>query len=134
MEPSLAASLRLTPGWALIAAAGLSSQPPAAADLSAVFGAPSLGPESAVEATFGETLRLESRLTVEVLAFCKSMNGLAARDSSPTPKLARALVDDGVGRAYGVQWLIRQPPWHGLSGWIAYTISRSERRDGPASS
>jgi hypothetical protein len=53
------------------------------------------------------------------------------RDPSPTPKLAQALVQEGGGRAYGVQVLLRQQPWHGLFGWVAYTISRSERQDTP---
>ncbi len=122
IEPNLAARLKVTSNWALIASAGLYSQPPAAADLSAVFGTPSLGPESAAEATLGETLRLTSRLTAEVLAFYKAMDSLAVRDPSPTPHLAQALLQDGVGRAYGIQWLVRQQPWHGFSGWIAYTI------------
>jgi hypothetical protein len=33
-----------------------------------------------------------------------------------------------------LQLLLRQKPWHGLFGWVAYTISRSERRDSPTSS
>jgi hypothetical protein len=62
------------------------------------------------------------------------MSGLAVRDPSPTPKLAAALLQEGVGRAYGVQLLLRQQPWHGFFGWVAYTISRSERQDTPTSS
>ena len=40
-------------------------------------------------------------------------------------------MQQGVGRSYGVQLLLRQQPWHGFFGWVAYTISRSERRDVP---
>ena len=39
----------------------------------------------------------------------------------PTPRLAEALLQEGVGRAYGVQLLLRQQPWHGFFGWVAYT-------------
>jgi hypothetical protein len=131
LEPTLSARLRITPAWALVAAAGLYSQPPAAADLSAVFGTPTLGPESAAHATLGETLRVTPRLSLEVLGFYKALWGLAVRDPSPTPALARVLLDDGIGRAYGVQWLLRQQLWRGFSGWVAYTVSRSERRDAP---
>ncbi len=53
---------------------------------------------------------------------------------SPTPKLTEALLSEGIGRAYGVQLLLRQQPWHGVFGWVAYTMSRSERRDTPSSS
>ena len=70
-------------------------------------------------------------LSVEVAGFGKWMHDLAVRDPSPTPKLDEAVVQEGIGRAYGVQVLLRQQPWHGLFGWVAYTISRSERRDVP---
>jgi hypothetical protein len=62
------------------------------------------------------------------------MSDLGVRNPSPTPQLAQALLEEGVGRAYGVQMLLRQQPWHGFFGWVAYTISRSERRDTPTSS
>jgi len=39
--------------------------------------------------------------------------------------------DAGVGRVYGGELLVRQQLWKGFYGWIAYTISRSERMDHP---
>ncbi|HEX3771173.1 MAG TPA: hypothetical protein VHV30_09930 [Polyangiaceae bacterium] len=131
VEPNLAGRVRVTPAWALVAAAGLYSQAPAASDLSAVFGTPTLGPESALHVTAGETLRIAPRASLEVLGFYKALWDLAVRDPSATPALARVLLDDGIGRAYGVQWLLRQDLWRGFSGWVAYTLSRSERRDAP---
>ncbi len=77
----------------------------------------------------GETLLLTSGLSAEVVGYYKWMSDLIARDPSPTPKLAQALLQDGVGRSYGVQILLRQRSWNGFTGWVAYTISRSERRD-----
>ena len=61
------------------------------------------------------------------------MSGLAVqRDPAPTPRyLAEALLQQGDGRAYGVQFFLRQQPWHGFFGWVACTLSRSERRDAP---
>ena len=50
------------------------------------------------------------------------------RNPSPSPPLARALVQDGIGRAYGAQALLRFSPVEPLTGFIAYTLSRSERR------
>ena len=47
--------------------------------------------------------------------------------------MATALAQDGVGRSYGAQLLLRAAPWHGLSGWLSYTGGRSERRDHPTS-
>jgi hypothetical protein len=133
-EPRISARLRVSSFLSLFAAAGVYSQPPDPADLSAVFGNPKLGPATADHASVGQSLRVTPTLSLDATGFYKWMSGLAVRDPSPTPKLAEALLQEGVGRAYGLQFLLRQQPWHGFFGWIAYTISRSERQDTPGSS
>ena len=40
-------------------------------------------------------------------------------------------MNDGRGRAYGGELLVRQQLWRNLFGWVAYTLSRSERKDHP---
>jgi hypothetical protein len=134
VEPRISARLRVTPDLSILGAAGVYSQPPDPADLSAVFGNPKLGPETADHATLGQALRITPALSLETVGFYKWMANLAVRDPSPTPKLAQALLQEGVGRAYGIQFLLRQQPWHGFFGWIAYTVSRSERQDTPSGS
>lgn len=134
LEPRVSARLRLSQRVAVLAAAGLYSQPPAPQDLSAVFGTPTLGPETATHASLGESINVTDSLSAVVTGFYRSMSHLVARDADPTPKLANALLQNGVGRSYGVQIMLRQRPWRGYYGWVAYTISRSERRDTPGSS
>jgi hypothetical protein len=134
VEPRLSVRFRLSPRVTLLGALGVYSQPPAAQDLSAVFGSPTLGPERALHASLGESVELATRLSLAVTGFYRSMSELAVRDPSPTPKLAAALLDSGTGRSYGVQVFLQQRPWHGFSGSVAYTMSRSERRDTPDSS
>jgi hypothetical protein len=60
--------------------------------------------------------------------FYRQLDQLVVRSRLPDPTLAQALVQDGEGRSYGAQILVRRPPREGLYGWIAYTLSRSERR------
>ncbi|MGD0529652.1 MAG: TonB-dependent receptor, partial [Polyangiaceae bacterium] len=134
IEPRIATRLRVTPRLSILGAAGVYSQAPDPADLSAVFGNPTLGIETADHASLGQSVLLTPTLSLETLAFYKWMSGLAVRNPSPTPMLAQALLQEGVGRAYGVQMLLRQQPWHGFFGWVAYTMSRSERRDTPGAS
>ena len=134
IEPRMEAKLRLSERVALVAAMGLYTQPPAAQDLSAVFGAPNLGLQTASHASVGESVDVTESLSANVTGFYRSMNHLTSRDPAPAPKLAGALIETGVGRSYGVQIVLRQRPWHGFFCWVAYTISRSERRDTPASS
>lgn len=133
IEPRLEARLRLSKRVALLTAMGTYSQPPAARDLSSVFGSPSLGLQTASHASLGESVDVTESLSASVTGFYRAMSHLTSRDPSPTPKLAGALIETGVGRSYGVQVVLRQRPWHGFFGWVAYTLSRSERRDTSAS-
>ena len=56
-----------------------------------------------------------------------------SRSALPTPPLAQALTQDGIGRTYGGQVLLRQELVKGFFGWVTYSLIRSERRDHPGS-
>ena len=113
---------------------GLYHQGPSASDLSAVFGTPTLGAMHALHAVVGADADVGRKLTVQPTLFYRRMWGLVMRNPDANPPLARALVQDGVGRAYGAQFLLRFTPHPAFSGWLAYTLSRSERRhEGDAS-
>jgi hypothetical protein len=133
VEPRLSARIQVNRALSILGSAGIYSQPPDPADVSAVFGNPKLGGETADHAMLGELLQVTPSLTLEALGFYKWMSGLAVRNPSPNPQLAQALLQEGVGRAYGLQVLVRQQPWRGWFGWVAYTVSRSERMDTPSS-
>lgn len=133
LEPRLALGLRLSRRVSFHAAAGRYTQAPAPADLSAVFGTPTLGPETAEHLSAGETVELNETLSAHVTGFYRTLSNLAVRDPSPTPRLAHALISSGTGDSYGLEIAIRQKPWHGFSGSLAYTISRSERKATPDS-
>ncbi|MEO7033229.1 MAG: TonB-dependent receptor plug domain-containing protein [Polyangiaceae bacterium] len=131
IEPRFNARWRMSSRATLLGAVGLYSQPPAAQDLSAVFGTPSLGPERAAHAILAESVELTGSLFINVTGFYRALTELNVRAEATTPKLANALVPSGVGKSYGAQLLLQQKPWHGLSGSVAYTLSRSERCDAP---
>ena len=46
---------------------------------------------------------------------------------------APSYVNDGSGRIYGAEFLIRYNPTSKFSGWLAYSYSKSFRRDSPDS-
>jgi len=126
-EPRLNARLALVPQrlW-LTAGLGLYHQAPQGAELSPRFGNPHLLWQAGttyvggVEAALGQGLRLEAQ------GFYKDLRELVVADQYGS------FTNDGLGRVYGGQLLLRQPSWRGLSGWVAYTLSRSERRDHPS--
>jgi hypothetical protein len=128
VDPRLAVRWQATPRLAFTASGGAYHQAPEPEDLSAVFGTPALGLARATHASFGESLRVTDTLTAEMTGFYKTLDDLVVRSQLASPKLARVLVQNGEGRSYGVQFLLRQELWRGFFGWLSYTISRSERR------
>ena len=77
--------------FALTAAYGSYHQPPEPEDLSAIFGTPDLGLSRATHMTAGESLRITSTLSADVIAFHKTMKDLVVRSRLPNPISARAL-------------------------------------------
>ncbi len=128
LEPRIAARVDLAKPLSVTASAGYYHQAPAPEDLSAVFGTPDLTYERSRHLTLGATFRMTPTTTAEVTGFAKSFDDLVARTRLPTPRLARALIQDGEGRSMGVQLLMRQSLWRGFFGWISYAASRSQRR------
>ncbi len=128
IAPRLAARWEVGPRLALSAAYGTYHQAPEPEDLSPVFGTPDLALSRATHVTVGESLRITRTLSAEVVAFRKTMKDLVVRSRLTNPLLARALTQNGEGRSYGVQFLLRQELWEGFFGWVSYAISRSERR------
>jgi hypothetical protein len=132
LDPRLHVAWRAHRRVTLDAAAGLYHQAPAPADLGPRFGNPTLGVERALHVTLGARVSVTETLSIETIGFYKQLDDLVSRSPLATPPVAAALVQDGSGRSYGGQILLRQELWRGLSGWVSYTLSRSERRDHPS--
>jgi TonB family protein len=129
VDPRLSVNWKPTRRLSFNLAAGLYHQAPEPEELSSVFGNPTLGLSRAVHVSLGGAFKLTGTLTCEMVGFFKYLDQLVSRNELPTPPLARALTQDGVGRSYGGQILLRQELLKGFFGWITYSISRSERQD-----
>jgi hypothetical protein len=127
-EPRLAVRYQISPRFAAKAAVGLYSQPPDATAFSAPFGNPNIKPEHGTQVVVGGESDPRSGLHIELDAFYKSMRDLVVSGENVGDPL---LVNDGIGRAYGGEILIRQQLSERFFGWVVYTLSRSERKDHP---
>jgi TonB family protein len=132
VDPRLALNVRAHPRLTLSAAFGLYHQRPDAADLSPVFGNPTLTPAQALQVTAGANAALTPTLSVELVGYYKQLDGLAARNPAPSPPLGEALLQEGTGTDYGAQLFLRQELWRGLFGWVGYTLGHAERLDHPS--
>ncbi len=131
LEPRFSTRFQASGRLSVKAALGLYHQAPQADDLSSVFGNPGLGTSSAAHALAGVSYKLTDQLTFETVGFYSKSSNLVSRSQLNTPVLARALVQEAEGRAYGGQVLLRQELTKGFFGWVSYSLIRSERRDHP---
>jgi TonB family protein len=127
-EPRLDLRLQTTARLAIKAAVGFYSQPPAPSSYSRDFGNPDLKSERDIQVVVGAEAELIAALHVQVDGFYKDLRDLVVPGVVPGGPL---LVNDGQGRAYGGELLLRQQLARSFYGWASYTLSRSERRDHP---
>jgi TonB family protein len=129
LQPRLAVRYAMSSRVTFKAAFGQYRQAAQPQDLSASFGNPTLQSARATHLLFGGAFELNRNITLETTVFRSTSEGLAVRNPSSSPLVSQALVNEGEGRSYGVQFLLRHELAKGFFGWVAYTILRSERKD-----
>jgi TonB family protein len=112
-------------------ALGLYAQAPQINELDPVFGTPGLSANQATQASFGIEQELFKRVEVSIEPFYKNLFDLVSQRPDAGQTSGVRYTNEGTGFAYGVEFLAKYKPDKHFSGWIAYTISRSERRDLP---
>ena len=155
LDPRITASHRLVPWLTLKESIGLYSQPPLAVDLEPRQGNPDLGKSTSIQATIGVEARLPERVKVSATGYYDDVRNLAvdvvssataaAGGGQPTSggvaSVSRELLsaqfgnyayqeNRGRGRNYGLELFVRRDGQR-FAGWVAYTLSRSLRRDDP---
>ncbi len=109
------------PRTTLKAGVGLFAQPPSAQQTNAVFGTPGLSSSRSYHYDVGVERELTRHIEGSADAFYKQLDHLVTQGIGNT----------GSGVIYGLETLIRYKPDSRFFGWLAYTLSRSARRDAP---
>lgn len=132
VDPRLAVFYDAGAGTVLSAAAGLYGEAPQPQQTTDTLGNPDLGPQHALQLSLGLNQQLPWASRLEATVYWKSMWDLVAQTRAVRPD-GRPLFfsNGGLGRVYGFELLLRRELTRGLYGWIAYTLSLSERRDDP---
>jgi outer membrane receptor for ferrienterochelin and colicin len=124
VDPRISARYQLKPNLVLKGGIGIFHRPPTYDETDKQFGNPQLTALKATHYSLGAEYKPIDSLTVECTAFYKDLENIVSR--SPAPEYYN---NHGRGRVYGADVLIRQKFSHNVFGWIAYTVSRSERKD-----
>lgn len=114
LDPRFGARARLVPGGTLKAGTGLYHQPPG---LTSLLAEPYF--ERAWSSELGWEQKIGQAIQADVTGFYRDMQNLGGGD------------DPGVGRAYGMELMVRHALVDRFFGWVSYTLSRSERNDTP---
>ena len=122
--PRVVARQDLTRGFprtTLKGGVGIFYQPPQPQETNAVFGQPGLISNRAYHYDVGMEQELNRNIEVSVDTFYKQLDRLVIQQEG----------NSGTGRVYGAEILLRYKPDARFFGWLAYTLSRSVRRDTP---
>jgi hypothetical protein len=139
LAPRLIARYRLRPSVTLKGGAGLYTQAPQIDETDPNFGNPHLKAERALHLSVGAEWKPRPFLTVDGTFFRKNLSSLVSpTDASVTDGSGATLPlrfdNRGVGRVWGFELLVRHDFTEKFAGWIAYTLSHSDRRDSGQSS
>jgi TonB family protein len=110
-----------SPRTTLKGGVGLFSQPPQAQETNAVFGTPGLTDNRAIHYDLGVEREFSRNIETSFEGFYKQLDHLVTQGLGST----------GSGVIYGAEVLLRYKPDARFFGWLAYTLSRSLRRDAP---
>ena len=124
-DPRLTSRYRLSDTTTVKAGIGLFSQAPDFSETLPMIGNPHLRAPRAQHYSLGLERQVGERLLVTVEGFYKRLSLLTV--NSPLP--GQNLNNDGVGRIYGGELSARLRPTERSTGFLSYTLSRSERRD-----
>jgi carboxypeptidase family protein/TonB-dependent receptor-like protein len=143
LDPRLTVREPMGEATTLQESVGTYHQAPTEAELDPRFGNPDLDSSWALQTSAGVERRLPWRSGVEATAFSNFFFALAvpaggrgelgpAREIfAPQIGTLGRQVNDGRGRSYGLELLLRRDPGGRFHGWLAYTLMRSERREHP---
>jgi TonB family protein len=121
IDPRLAARWALAEGSVVKGGIGLYHQAPLPQYSSREFGNPDLPPEGSVQYMVGLEQHVVATVSLDLQLYWKTLFDLATQVNGPERYAPRG------GRSYGAELLLRYDPDGRFFGWIAYSLSRTER-------
>jgi TonB family protein len=113
----------------LKAGAGIFYQPAQPQETDEVFGTPGLKSNRAIHYSIGIERELTDQIEIGLEGFYKDLDQLVSR--SPGSDGSFAYGNQGSGSVIGAETLLKYKADDRFFGWLAYTLSRSVRRDSP---
>lgn len=117
------------PRTTLKGGAGIYHQPPQPQESIAPFGTSGLSNSRATHYALGFEQEFTKQVELSVEGFYKQLQKLVGRSASEISSAGGVTYNNnGDGRVFGMEVLLRYKPDDRFFGWLAYTLSRAERR------
>ena len=129
LGPTLDESGPWRPRTTLKGGVGLYHQPPELQETNEVFGTPGISSTRATHYSLGLEQEISEQIEVSVEGFYKDLDNLVSR--TPSADGSFDYNNEGEGRTFGGELLLKYKPDDLFFGWIAYSLARSVRRDAP---
>jgi hypothetical protein len=131
LSPRMSAKYRVVDQLELKAAVGIFQKRPEAQTIIPDFGNPDLQLQNALHSMVGFEWSITQALSLESSVFLNYLwdeaggsDKFVLRNGTIRPLVFE---NNTIGRVYGAELLLRWKPYKNFFGWIAYTLSRSER-------
>lgn len=131
-DPRFMVRYEVADGTTLKAGAGIFHQMPMEDEVSEEFGTPGLSAETAYQLSGGFEHKFSDKVFLDVQGFYKWMEDLVVKNQDYNAK--EPYTNEGEGRVYGMELILRHEPSDYFFGWLSYTLQRAERKDHPGDS
>lgn len=129
VDPRLNTSIDVTDRWKVRGGIGMYSQPPEFQESAVQVGNPNLRPIRAMHLGLGVDYKVKDENRKDVWSV--SLDGFY-KDLSDRVVFQQGIYSNtGIGRIYGLELAAKVMPQSPVYGFLSYTLSRSERKDGP---
>jgi TonB family protein len=131
VDPRFAARWQINAKSTVKLGAGIFHQAPQPQDADATFGNPNIGNQQSEQVSVGFEQGLwNNRLNFDATLYYKHLSDLVVQNGAGD-SFEEITTNDGSGRVRGLEVLLRYPPSARLFGWLAYSLTRAERKDSP---
>ena len=137
-EPRALLRAQVLPQFVLKGGVAVVHQEPDISETDEDFGNPDLGPQRAIQYALGFEWKPLDHLLADVTLYYKDLQNLAAQTGEVVVENGEArplrFNNEGKGRVYGMELLLRHDFKNNFRAWVSYTLNRAERKDPNSSS
>ena len=132
LDPRLSTKFSIRDDMRIKGSVGLYHQPPQPFQMYRSDNAMvNLNNEQCLSAALGWEQDIGQAIHGDIEGFYKQFSNLIVGNPNFRSLDDAFFVNDGAGRSYGVEVMLRHDPIGKFFGWVSYTLSKSERRDAP---